>query len=179
MCIRDRSLTRAARDPSAALVMHASTLVARFAAGMLLAWLREPGRLAKQLSGVASSFFVPIFFVLLGVSKRRTLDSLLGANTSKGSTCDAADDRPWRTTDYRACHFARDAARNGATKRSFAVRRRSIRFRALWARRCRLWGFRPRDTRGSVHDRSFRRRRLAGAPSRGSVSPVARRGPGD
>jgi hypothetical protein len=135
--------------------MHASTLVARFAAGMLLAWLREPGRLAKQLSGVASSFFVPIFFVLLGVSGRRTLDSLLGGNTSKGSTCDAADDRPWRTTDDRACHFTRDGAHNGATKRSFAVRRRSIRCRALWACRCRLWGFRARVARVSVHDRSF------------------------
>jgi hypothetical protein len=74
--------------------------VARFAAGMILARLREPGRLAKQLSGVASGFFV-----LLGVSRRRTLDSLLGGHTSKGSTCDAADDRPWRTTDDRACHF--------------------------------------------------------------------------
>ena len=98
---------------------------------MILARLREPGRLATQPSGVASGFVVPIFFVLLGVSRRRTLDGLLGGNTSKGSTCDAADDRPWRTTDDRACHFARDAARNGATKRSFAVRRRRIRFRAL------------------------------------------------
>src|SRR5450759_4830432 len=54
-------------------------------------------------------------------------------------------------TDDRACHFARD----GATKRSFAVRRRSIRFRALWACHCRLLGFWARDARGSVHDRSF------------------------
>ena len=89
------------------------------------------------------------------VSRRRTLDSLLGGNTSKGSTCDAANDRPWRTTDDRACHFARDDAHNSATKRRFAVRRPSIRFRALWACLCRLLGFRARDARGSVHDRSF------------------------
>ncbi len=44
----------------------ASTLVAGVVAGMILARLREPGRLARQLSGVASGFFVPIFFVLLG-----------------------------------------------------------------------------------------------------------------
>src|SRR5665811_957677 len=58
-------------------------------------------------------------------------------------------------TDDRACHFTRGGARNGATKRSFAVRRRSIRCRALWACRCRLWGFRARVARVSVHDRSF------------------------
>jgi len=46
------------------------------------------------------------------VSRRRTLDSLLGGDTSKGSTYDAADDRPWRTTDDRACHFARDGSHN-------------------------------------------------------------------
>ena len=89
------------------------------------------------------------------VSRRRTLDSLLGGNTSKGSTYDAADDCPWRTTDDRVCHFARDGAHNGATKRSFAVRRRNIRLRELWACRCRLLGFRARDARTSVHDRSF------------------------
>jgi len=44
----------------------ASTLVAGFAAGMLIARLREPERLALQLSGVANGFFVPVFFVLLG-----------------------------------------------------------------------------------------------------------------
>ena len=112
------------------------------------------------------------------VSRRCTLDSLLGGNTSKGSTCDAADDRPWRTTDDRACHFARDGARNSATKRSFAVRRPSIRFRALWACHCRLLGFRARDARASVHDRSLRRRRSAGAPPRGSVSSAWSRRPG-
>ena len=89
------------------------------------------------------------------VSRRCTLDSLLGDSTSKGSTYDAADDRPWRTTNDRACHFARDGARNSATKRSFAVRRRSIRFRALWAWHCPPLGCRVRDARGSVHDRSF------------------------
>ena len=100
------------------------------------------------------------------VSRRCTLDSLLGGNTSKGSTCDAADDRPWRTTDDRACHFARDGADNGATKRSFRVRRRSIRCRALWACRCRLLRFRARDARGSVHDSSF------GVVGRGAIARV-------
>jgi hypothetical protein len=128
---------------------------------MILARLREPGRLAKQLSGVASGFFV-----LLGVSRRRTLDGLLGGHTSKGSTCDAADDRPWRTTDDRACHFARNSARNSATKRNFAVRRPRIRFRALWAWHCRLLGWRARDARASVHDSSF------GAVGRGATARV-------
>jgi len=44
----------------------ASTLVAGFLAGMILIRLREPGRLALQLSGLANGFFVPVFFVLLG-----------------------------------------------------------------------------------------------------------------
>lgn len=44
----------------------ASSLVAGFVAGMILIRLREPGRLALQLTGVANGFFVPIFFVLLG-----------------------------------------------------------------------------------------------------------------
>jgi Kef-type K+ transport system membrane component KefB len=43
-----------------------STLVAGFAAGLILARLREPPRLVLQLSGLASGFFVPFFFVLLG-----------------------------------------------------------------------------------------------------------------
>ena len=44
----------------------ASTLVAGFLAGVILQDLREPGRLAVQLSGLANGFFVPLFFVLLG-----------------------------------------------------------------------------------------------------------------
>lgn len=46
----------------------ASLLVAGFAAGIVLRRLREPSRLALQLSGLASGFFVPIFFVLLGAT---------------------------------------------------------------------------------------------------------------
>jgi Kef-type K+ transport system membrane component KefB len=44
----------------------ASTLVAGFAAGMVIAGLRQPERLALQISGLANGFFVPLFFVLLG-----------------------------------------------------------------------------------------------------------------
>jgi Kef-type K+ transport system membrane component KefB len=44
----------------------ASTLIAGFLAGMVLVRLREPGRVALQLSGIANGFFVPVFFVLLG-----------------------------------------------------------------------------------------------------------------
>jgi Kef-type K+ transport system membrane component KefB len=44
----------------------ASTLVAGFLAGMVIVRLREPGRVAVQLTGLANGFFVPIFFVLLG-----------------------------------------------------------------------------------------------------------------
>jgi len=43
-----------------------SQLVAGFVAGMVLARLREPTRLATQLSGLADGFLVPAFFVLLG-----------------------------------------------------------------------------------------------------------------
>ena len=44
----------------------ASTLIAGFLAGVVLVQLREPGRVALQLSGIANGFFVPVFFVLLG-----------------------------------------------------------------------------------------------------------------
>jgi Kef-type K+ transport system membrane component KefB len=44
----------------------ASTLIAGFAAGMVAVRMREPGRVALQLTGIANGFFVPIFFVLLG-----------------------------------------------------------------------------------------------------------------
>jgi Kef-type K+ transport system membrane component KefB len=45
-----------------------SSLVAGFAAGAVMARLREPGRLAKQISGLANGFFVPAFLVLLGAT---------------------------------------------------------------------------------------------------------------
>jgi len=45
-----------------------SQLVAGFVAGIVLGRLREPSRLATQLSGLADGFLVPAFFVLLGAS---------------------------------------------------------------------------------------------------------------
>jgi Kef-type K+ transport system membrane component KefB len=45
-----------------------SLLVAGFTAGIVLRRFNEPGRLAVQLSGLASGFFVPAFFVLLGAA---------------------------------------------------------------------------------------------------------------
>ena len=44
----------------------ASTLLAGFGAGLILARLRVPTRLEVQLSGIAEGFFVPAFFVLIG-----------------------------------------------------------------------------------------------------------------
>jgi Kef-type K+ transport system membrane component KefB len=44
----------------------ASLLVAGFAAGIALRQFREPHRLALELTGLATGFFVPAFFVLLG-----------------------------------------------------------------------------------------------------------------
>ena len=44
----------------------ASLLVAGFAAGIVLRQFREPHRLALELTGLATGFFVPAFFVLLG-----------------------------------------------------------------------------------------------------------------
>jgi Kef-type K+ transport system membrane component KefB len=46
----------------------ASLLVAGFAAGIVLRQFREPQRLALELTGLATGFFVPAFFVLLGAS---------------------------------------------------------------------------------------------------------------
>jgi Kef-type K+ transport system membrane component KefB len=43
-----------------------SLLVAGFAAGIVLRQFHQPHRLQHQLTGVASGFFVPAFFVLLG-----------------------------------------------------------------------------------------------------------------
>jgi len=44
----------------------ASLLVAGFAAGIVLRQFGEPHRLAQELTGLATGFFVPAFFVLLG-----------------------------------------------------------------------------------------------------------------
>lgn len=46
----------------------ASLLVAGFAAGIVLRQFGEPHRLALELTGLASGFFVPAFFVLLGAT---------------------------------------------------------------------------------------------------------------
>jgi Kef-type K+ transport system membrane component KefB len=46
----------------------ASLLVAGFAAGIVLRQFGEPHRLALELTGLATGFFVPAFFVLLGAS---------------------------------------------------------------------------------------------------------------
>jgi Kef-type K+ transport system membrane component KefB len=54
----------------AAIAEHtgASVLVAGFAAGIVLRQFHEPHRLAHQLTGLATGFFVPAFFVLLGAT---------------------------------------------------------------------------------------------------------------
>lgn len=44
----------------------ASTLIAGFVAGIVLARLGEPRRLALQISGLGNGFLVPAYFVLLG-----------------------------------------------------------------------------------------------------------------
>jgi Kef-type K+ transport system membrane component KefB len=46
----------------------ASLLVAGFAAGIALRQFHEPHRLVHQLTGLATGFFVPAFFVLLGAT---------------------------------------------------------------------------------------------------------------
>ena len=46
----------------------ASLLVAGFAAGIALRQFHEPNRLVNQLAGLASGFFVPAYFVLLGAT---------------------------------------------------------------------------------------------------------------
>lgn len=46
----------------------ASLLVAGFAAGMVMRQFHEPHRLVHQLTGLATGFFVPAFFVLLGAT---------------------------------------------------------------------------------------------------------------
>ncbi|HKF77451.1 MAG TPA: cation:proton antiporter [Candidatus Dormibacteraeota bacterium] len=46
----------------------ASLLIAGFVAGMVLRQFHEPRRLVHQLTGLATGFFVPAFFVLLGAT---------------------------------------------------------------------------------------------------------------
>ncbi|HEX6487868.1 MAG TPA: cation:proton antiporter [Candidatus Dormibacteraeota bacterium] len=46
----------------------ASLLVAGFAAGIVMRQFHEPHRLVHQLTGLATGFFVPAFFVLLGAT---------------------------------------------------------------------------------------------------------------
>jgi Kef-type K+ transport system membrane component KefB len=46
----------------------ASLLVAGFAAGIALRQFGEPHRLSLELTGLATGFFVPVFFVLLGAT---------------------------------------------------------------------------------------------------------------
>lgn len=51
-----------------AVHQHTSVLVAGFAAGVVLAVLGEPHRLARQLIGLGEGFLVPLYFVTLGAS---------------------------------------------------------------------------------------------------------------
>lgn len=45
-----------------------STMIAGFAAGLIVAVLGGPHRLSDQVSGVANGFLVPVFFVVLGAT---------------------------------------------------------------------------------------------------------------
>jgi Kef-type K+ transport system membrane component KefB len=47
---------------------NTSVLIAGFAAGIMVAVLGEPRRVADQLIGLGEGFFVPLFFVVLGAS---------------------------------------------------------------------------------------------------------------
>jgi Kef-type K+ transport system membrane component KefB len=53
---------------SIAELTGASVLIAGFAAGIVLRQFHEPRRLVHQLTGLATGFFVPAFFVLLGAT---------------------------------------------------------------------------------------------------------------
>jgi Kef-type K+ transport system membrane component KefB len=78
--LRDLSGTRAwALDLRVALIamfalcalaqaLNISIMIAGFAAGLVVAFEGGPHRLSDQVSGVASGFLVPIFFVVLGAS---------------------------------------------------------------------------------------------------------------
>lgn len=48
--------------------LHVSTMLAGFAAGLAVAGIGEPRRLAQQVFGLTEGFFGPIFFVWLGAS---------------------------------------------------------------------------------------------------------------
>jgi Kef-type K+ transport system membrane component KefB len=51
-----------------AQALNISIMIAGFAAGLVVAFEGGPHRLSDQVSGVASGFLVPIFFVVLGAS---------------------------------------------------------------------------------------------------------------
>jgi Kef-type K+ transport system membrane component KefB len=51
-----------------ASLTHVSVMLAGFAAGLAVAGVGEPKRLAKQLFAVTEGFFAPVFFVWLGAS---------------------------------------------------------------------------------------------------------------
>lgn len=53
---------------SIAEATRASLLIAGFAAGIVLRQFHQPHRLVHQLTGLATGFFVPAFFVLLGAT---------------------------------------------------------------------------------------------------------------
>jgi len=43
-----------------------SVLIAGFAAGLIVAWVGGPKRLARQVTGAGAGFLIPLFFVVLG-----------------------------------------------------------------------------------------------------------------
>lgn len=51
-----------------AIAMHVSVMLAGFAAGLVVAAIGEPRRLARQLFAVSDGFLSPLFFVWLGAS---------------------------------------------------------------------------------------------------------------
>ena len=51
-----------------AVSTHVSIMLAGFALGLVIAWVGEPRRLARQLFGITEGFFSPLFFVWLGAS---------------------------------------------------------------------------------------------------------------
>ena len=51
-----------------AVSTHVSIMLAGFALGLVIAFVGEPRRLARQLFGITEGFFSPLFFVWLGAS---------------------------------------------------------------------------------------------------------------
>jgi Kef-type K+ transport system membrane component KefB len=51
-----------------AISTHVSIMLAGFALGLVIAFVGEPRRLARQLFGITEGFFSPLFFVWLGAS---------------------------------------------------------------------------------------------------------------